>query len=308
MSAGHIALVTNARPTPYVDTDLPFLVAGLTASGFHPRIVVWGDPEITWADFELVIIRSPWDYPDAPDAFLTWLAKVASVTQVLNAPELIRWNIDKAYLRDLAAVSDVPLVPTVFCTTTDEVHAAIAGLDAERVVVKPSVSAGSQDTGLFDRSDAAAARLAEHILAIGKTVMVQPAIPSVQEHGERALVYLNGRFSHAVSKGPLLAVGGGLRGGEYVEEIAAITPTAAERLVGDQLIDGVQRVLRGRGLSEFDALPLYARIDLVNDEASEPLVLEAELFEPALFLNTETDAVSHFVDAISDRISSLPSR
>jgi hypothetical protein len=308
MIPGHIALVTNALPTPYEDTDLPFLIAGLTASGFSPRIVVWGDPNVVWADFELVITRSPWDYPDAPEAFLDWLARVEVTTNVLNAPELIRWNIDKAYLRDLAAVSDVPLVPTTFCSTVDEVRAALAGLNVDRVVVKPSVSAGSQNTGLFDRSDGAALRLAEHILAIGKIVMVQPAIPSVQERGERALVYFNGHFSHAISKGPLLAVGGGLRGGEYVEEIASVTPTSSERQVGDQLIDGVQRVLRSRGLGEFDALPLYARIDVVHDDVAGPLVLEAELFEPSLFIDTETDAVGHFVAAVSDRISSLRSR
>jgi hypothetical protein len=307
MIPGHIALVTNALPTPYEDTDLPFLVAGLTTSGFSPRIVVWGDPDVIWVDFELIIIRSPWDYPDVPDAFLDWLARVEATTNVLNAPELIRWNIDKAYLRDLAAVSDVPLVPTTFCTTVNEVHTALAGVHADRVVVKPSVSAGSQNTGLFDRSDGAALQLAEHILAIGKIVMVQPAIPSVQERGERALIYFNGHFSHAISKGPLLAIGGGLRGGAYVEEITAVTPTASERHVGDQLIAGVQRVLSARGLSEFDALPLYARIDVVHDEVAGPLVLEAELFEPSLFIDTQTDAVSHFVAAVSDRISSLRS-
>lgn len=305
MTLGRIALVSNSLPSPYVDTDLPFLMTGLTASGFSPQIVVWNDTDVNWADFELVIIRSPWDYPDAPSAFLIWLAHVESVTRTLNAPELIRWNIDKAYLHDLTAVSSVPVVPTAFCTTLDAVQSAISNSRPGRVVVKPSVSAGSQNTGLFDSADPGALTLAEHILAIGKTVMVQPAIPSVQELGERALIYFNGRFSHAISKGPLLAVGGGLRGGSYVEEIAAVDPTAAERAVGDQLIDAVQRVLLARGLSAFDALPLYARIDVVDDSLAGPLVLEAELFEPSLFIDFDPDAVSRFVDAVSERIDTI---
>ncbi|GGE89175.1 ATP-grasp domain-containing protein [Mycetocola zhadangensis] len=308
MTRGRIALVTNARPAPYVDTDLPFLETGLTASGFAPRIVVWNDPHVDWASFELIVIRSPWDYPDSPSEFLDWLDRAAAVAPVLNAPSLIRWNIDKVHLRELGSVSDVPIVPTTFCLTSNEVRAALSTVSEERVVVKPSVSAGSQNTGLFERNDPAALLLAGHILRIGKTVMVQPAIPSVQHRGERALLYFDGDFSHAISKGPLLAVGGGLRGGTYVEEIAPVTPTPEERAVGDQLIAAVHTVLLARGLSEFDALPLYARVDIVDDPSTGPLVLEAELFEPSLFIDTDPDAVRRFVEAVSRRIETIRSR
>jgi hypothetical protein len=308
MTPGRIALVTNSLPSPYEDADLPFLATGLAASGFDPQIVVWNDNGVDWAGFELIVIRSPWDYPNTPSLFLDWLDLAETVAPVLNAPSLIRWNIDKVHLNDLVAVSDVPIVPTRFCSTMDEVRAAISSHETDRVVVKPSVSAGSQNTGLFDSDDRAALALAEHILAIGKIVMVQPAIPSVQERGERALIYFDGRFSHAISKGPLLAVGGGLRGGSYVERIAAVTPTDDERAVGDQLIGAVRTVLLARGLSEFDALPLYARVDVVDDPSTGPLVLEAELFEPSLFIDSDPDAVRRFVDAVSRRIEAIRRR
>lgn len=297
-----IALVTSSLGGPYVDTDLPFLVNGLTASGFLPRVAVWNDREVDWSGFDLVLIRSPWDYTENPPAFLDWLDRVAAVTHVLNAPGLIRWNIDKVYLRDLAAAAaDLPIVPTAFCTTMDEVRRAVAAHKAKRVVIKPSVSAGSQDTGLFEPGDGGALALAEHILAIGKTAMVQPAIASVQDRGERALLFFDGRFSHAVSKGPLLAVGGGLRGGSYVEDIASVTAAPAERAVGERLIAVAQKLLLARGLPAFDALPLYARIDVVDDGEAGPLVLEAELFEPSLFIDSDPDAVGRFVDAVSRR-------
>jgi hypothetical protein len=182
-----------------------------------------------------VIISSPWDYPVRAAEFLTWLDRVASVVPVLNTPAVIRWNIDKVYLRDIAAVS---------------------GLGSARLVVKPSVSAGSQNTGLFDSGDAAAIELAAHILDIGKTVMVQPAIEGVQERGEHALLYFDGRFSHATSKGPLLAVGGGLLGGAYAETIESIDAHPAERAIGDALISAATRMLVRQGLSDLDALPL----------------------------------------------------
>jgi hypothetical protein len=300
----HVALVSHGiSDSAYVDDDLPLLVEGLTAVGLPARVMLWTDTSVDWATFGLVIIRSPWDYPDRAPEFLAWLDRVASVVPVLNTPSLIRWNIDKTYLREIAAVSDVPLVPTTFCTDMSEVDGAFRALDASFVIVKPSVSAGTRDTGLFTAGDQAARELARHILDIGKTVMVQPAIEGVQEHGEHALLYFNGRFSHAISKGPLLAVGGGLLGGTYVETIQSIDPTPVEHAIGDALIGAARAVLSRRGLSESDALPLYARIDIVDDPVHGPLVLEAELFEPSLFLGSSPDAVGNFVRAVEERLA-----
>lgn len=300
----HIALVTHGITDPaFRDDDLPLLVDGFAAAGLDARLVLWTDPSVRWQDFDLVLVRSPWDYPWNTTEFLDWLRHVASVSRVLNAPDLIRWNFDKVYLRDIAAVSDVPIVPTAFCTTIDEVAAACAALDSARIVIKPSVSAGSQNTGLFDAGDTAALDLAAHILDIGKVVMVQPAIEGVQERGEHALLYFNGRFSHAISKGPLLAVGGGLMGGRYVETIAAVDAPPAERAVCDALIAAIRTVLTERGLPESDAVPLWARIDVVDDPQHGPLVLEAELFEPSLFVAFDPDAVGNVVAAVRERLA-----
>ncbi|WP_411720935.1 ATP-grasp domain-containing protein [Mycetocola sp.] len=302
-----IALVSHGLTDPALrDDDLPLLVDGLTQAGLPAQVALWTDPSVRWEDFGLVVLRSPWDYPDAAPEFLAWLDRVASVVRVLNAPALVRWNIDKTYLREIAAASTVPLVPTTFCTTLGEVVTALAVLRPGRVVIKPSVSAGSQNTGLFEAGDPSVLLLARQILALGKVVMVQPAIDGVQERGERALLYFNGRFSHAISKGPLLAVGGGLLGGTYVETIHSINAEPAERAVGDALIAAAVTVLLGRGLSESDAVPLYARIDIVDDPVLGPLVLEAELFEPSLFLGSAPDAVGNFVAAVRERLAPEP--
>lgn len=102
---------------------------------------------------DLVVIKSPWDYTRRVAEFVAWLDAVEGQTCVLNPPEMIRWNLDKRYLADLAE-GGVAVCSTVYCRTVDEVRAAVAVRG--RVVVKPTVSALSAHTGLFEPDDLAA--------------------------------------------------------------------------------------------------------------------------------------------------------
>ena len=63
--------------------------------------------------------------------------------------------------------------------------------------------------------------------------MAQPYLDAVEgERGETALVFLEGRLSHACRKGPMLVPGLAVVGGLFVEEdIRPATPTAAELAV-----------------------------------------------------------------------------
>ena len=66
----------------------------------------WDDPATEDAD--LVILRATWDYAERRDEFLAWTRRVRNL---LNAPDVVAWNSDKRYLRDLAAAG-VPVVPS----------------------------------------------------------------------------------------------------------------------------------------------------------------------------------------------------
>ena len=175
-------LTTDTADLAEIDRDTPVLVRGLAEAGFRVEAPVWHDPAVDWAAFDLLVVRSPWDYPERYAEFTGWLARAAGRTRILNAPDLIRWNIDKRYLDDFRDL-DVPVVPYAFCDTPAAAEAAIGELAHGRVIVKPTVSAASRDTGLFQPDDPRARELAARIIAAGKTAMVQPAVEEVISHG-----------------------------------------------------------------------------------------------------------------------------
>ena len=276
------------------DHDTPRLADALRRDGHQVDAPIWHDDAVDWAKYELLVIRTPWDYSERHAEFMAWLDRASARTRILNAPDLIRWNIDKRYLVDLQECG-VPAIATMFCDDVAEAEKAIAQVVGSRLVVKPSVSAGSRDTGLFAPGDPGALALAEHIIANGKTAMVQPAAESVIEAGENALFFFNGRYSHAFHKGPILAPGGGYRGGVYRPEITRANPSLAEVALGEQVIAAIDRIAA--------ELPLYARIDIAATEGENPQLLEAELFEPALFIDVVPEAVPNFVAAVAARLS-----
>ena len=273
------------------DLDTEPLTAALHQKGYEADAPVWHDESVDWAAYDLLIIRTPWDYPERYAEFMAWLDRAAGLTRILNAPELIRWNIDKRYLADFPALG-VDVIPTTFCDTVAEAAAAIDALTTGRLVVKPSVSASSRDTGLFAPGDIKAIALAERIIAAGKTAMIQPAAESVIEGGENALFYFNGRFAYAVHKGPILATGGGYLNVGNKSEISRTEASRSEIDLGDRVLTGIAQLFAGEA-----GRPLYARVDIAVEG-----VLEVEVFEPAYSVGVAPEAVGAFVSAVGERL------
>ncbi|TDP77995.1 hypothetical protein DEU31_2347 [Brachybacterium sp. AG952] len=282
---------TSADP----DRDCAPLVAALRDRGVEAASLDWHDASIDWASWDLAVLRSPWDYAQHPAEFAAWLELAGTQTHVLNEPELVRWNMDKHYLLELEAAG-IPVIPTTYHRTLDPVRDALAApTQAAHVVVKPAVGAGSQRTGLFAREDPAALALARQILDAGGTVMVQPEVPELSEGLEKAVYTLDGRFTHAVAKGALLARGGGLRGGQYQENPQLVEASADEQAFAERVLAAVAEVT---GLGT----PLYGRIDLVDSAEHGRVLIEAELFEPTYNLHLAPEVTELFVDAILGRV------
>ena len=279
-----VALAT-CRDHPAGDEDGPLLLAACAAVGLDVDWRVWDDAAVHWRSYDLVVIRSTWDYVPRRDDFVAW---AQSQPRLANPADVVRWNTDKTYLRDLTAAG-VPVVPTRHLDPGDRPDWPVGWAE---VVVKPAVSAGSQDTARYgpDEADRAHAHAAE-LLAAGRRVLVQPYLAAVDEVGETAVVQVGGAYSHAVGKAALLEPGGAavidaLWRPERLEERE---PSAAERAVAEQALaavpGGPERLL-------------YARVDLLPGPAGEPLVIEVELTEPSLFLTAAPAAADRFAAAI----------
>jgi hypothetical protein len=282
-------LLASCAQAAGLDEDEPLLVAALGELGLTAVAADWADPAVDWAAADAVVVRSTWDYARRRDAFLRWAREVAAATRLFNPAAVLEHNTDKRYLRELAAAG-LPVVPTAWAAAPGEVAAALDRWPGD-VVVKPVVSAGARDTARFATAERDAARAhAAAVLAGGRAVMVQPYLHRLDAEGETGLVYLDGRYSHAFGKGPLLAAGP-LGPGLFAEErITAREPTPAQRAVGDA-------VLAALG----EPPPLYARVDLVPGEDG-PQLLELELTEPSLFLAAAPGAARRVARAIADRI------
>ena len=293
-------LTTDAAFLVSHDGDTAALLKGLAGAGFQVSAPVWHDPSVDWAAFDLLIIRSPWDYPERYAEFTAWLDRAAGRTRILNAPDLIRWNIDKRYLDDFRAL-EVPCVPYTFCTTLAEAETAIARYAHGRIVVKPTVSAASRDTGLFQPDDPNALDLVKRIIGAGKTAMVQPAVEDVIANGENALFFFNGEFAYACHKGPILRPGGAYIGGTYTEVITRAQPSGAEIELGRRAVAAIGDIAAGKGFAAEAGQPLYARVDIATPQGEVPQIIEVELFEPSYFIDVAPEATDHFVAAVRQR-------
>ncbi len=299
-----IALIT-ADAARARDEDLDPLLAACHGAGLDAEVVSWNTPGIDMSRYALAVLRSPWDYADRLPEFLAWCAQCAGQTTLLNPLEVIRWNIDKHYLADLADAG-VPCVPSRFTEPGGDAETAVAVFlrhyaDAAEFVAKPAVGAGSRGARRFARTDlAAAVTHVEALLHSGRSVLLQPYLGRVDRRGETALVFFDGQYSHAIRKGPLLPLGSAATDQLFAPEaISAREPTTAERDLGETVVAAVH--------ARFpDIAPLaYARVDLLLDDHDLPCVLELELVEPSLFFAHGPRSADRFAQTLAARSARL---
>ena len=271
-----IALATAAE-FQALDEDGPVLVEALSRVGAEAEPAVWTDEDVDWTAYDLVVIRSTWDYAPRRDEFVAWARRVEEGSRLANPADVIEWNTDKTYLRTLGAAG-LPVVPTDWLVPGDVFAPPVQG----HYVVKPTVSAGSKDTNRYiaGEHDALATAHASALLAAGREVMVQPYLHEVDTAGETALLFFGGELSHTVRKGPLLTPAMAPVSGAYLlEQMSIREASAAEVEVAESVLDALATLAPA---ARADLL--YARVDLVPGPDGSPVLLELELAEPSMFL------------------------
>jgi len=280
-----VALV-SCRVLPEPDPDQQPLSAALAAAGVAAAVRAWDDPDVDWSAARLTILRSAWNYPLDRDGFLDWAERVDRVSQLWNGLGVVRWNSHKRYLLDLER-RGVPVTPTVLLP-----RGSVASLDTilerqgwREAVVKPAVSAASFGTLRVGAAEREAGEAHLQRLLAERDALVQLYLPSVEGHGERALVWIDGELTHAVRKNP-----------RWEGEDEAVSASAVP-------ISYPEADLARRALSAVEGPLLYARVDVAPGPRGHPVVMELELVEPSLFLLQSPAALDRFVRAIRSRVS-----
>lgn len=283
----HVALVSADAALP-LDEDMPPLVAAFRRLGVRVSTPSWDAADVDWSRFDLALLRSTWDYVERLEEFLAWARACGDQTRLFNPATVVAWNTDKHYLAELHTAG-VAVVPTLFVEPGTDAAGALqsfltgarpltagAACEFDQFVVKPAVGAGSRDAARYRRGeqDRAGAHLHRLVELERRSAMLQPYLSTVDTEGETALMYLGGKPSHAIRKGPLLRLDDGLVAGLFApEDIRRREPRQDELALATSALAALPF-----------GLPLYARVDMVRDGSGAPVVLEVELTEPSLFL------------------------
>jgi len=251
--------------------------------------VDWARADTDWTMFRCAVFRTVWDYFDRVEEFSDWLSAVAPRTNLLNSLELVRWNIDKHYLAELAKLG-IPTVPSIYieCESTIILDELLNESGWKEVVVKPCISGGARHTYRVDRNNAIHVQRQVQPLIESKAMLLQPFLPNIMHEGEDSLMLFGGKYSHAIRK---IAKSGDFRvqddHGGRVES----------RVPSHEQIE-----LAERALSACRTTPVYARVDMVRGD-DEWLIMELELIEPELWLRYHPPAANSFAAEIAKQIA-----
>jgi hypothetical protein len=258
---------------PEPDIDEAIVIDAFERRGHETHLVAWDEPTIDWSDFDGVIVRSTWNYPDYSDQFAEWVGRVSEATTLLNPGEIMLANMNKSYLVELAE-RGVKIVPTKWINTSEAKD--LAELLTSKSVVKPAIGAGSMDTQFFEVNELNDAIAWLTSMGPNRMFMVQPFFESVNTVGEQSIIFFGSEPSHRVVKHARFAgqeerVDGPLEVGEF---------EALAREVIEPIKDDI----------------LYARVDLMMDNEGVWRLSELELIEPSLFFNLKPEALDLLID------------
>lgn len=266
------------------------LMDGLKALGLRVGRVAWSNPDFDWSRTRCAVFRSTWDYFHRFPEFSSWMNRLAPRIRLVNSPGLVRWNVDKHYLADLAKAG-VRIPPTHYLEpgSTVSLTDAIAATGWKEVILKPAISGAARHTYRLTPRDAEAHEAQFRELLRGESLMLQPFLESVLTEGELSLMVIGGRFTHAVRK---VAKPGDFRvQDDHGGSVQAHAANPEEIAFAE------------RAVAACPEPPVYARVDVVRDASGALSLMELELVEPELFFRLHPPAAESLAQALANRLS-----
>ena len=262
------------------------LVEALTSRGVKVDAYPWTSPGVCWENYDLILIRTPWDYQTRPEEFIKWI-KEKKHLHLCHSAEILLWNIDKIYLQHFRKFG-IPMPDTQFVKRTEidppNLKLLMEGNSQMKpVVIKPQISANSMQTfKISNLLEAESFQTDFEKLLSQKDLMIQEFIADIETVGEWSLIYFDGKYSHGIHKRPLE--------GDFrilPEEGAPCIP----KVPNEQIVEFCTKVMN---LVPFSTT--YGRIDIIERGPSDFILMEAEFVEPGLFLTV--DSADEFAETI----------
>ncbi|MBK6620530.1 MAG: hypothetical protein IPG32_06520 [Saprospirales bacterium] len=257
----------------------------LERRGLRVRRVDWARKDFDWSSSRMAMFRTTWNYFNRFAEFTEWLERVERQTRLLNAPELIRWNIDKHYLRDLEQ-RGIHIVPTRFVEIGEEI--TLGNLRAESgwdyAVLKPAVSGAARHTYRLHPDNFSEHEEVFRQLLASEAMLYQPFQENIAREGEKSLMVMGGQYTHAVLK---KAKTGDFRvQDDFGGTVQPYQPTAEEIAFAEKVF------------AVCDPMPLYGRVDFVTDNEGQLAVVELEIIEPELWFRHHPPAAEVLADVL----------
>lgn len=263
----------------------------LNKLGWKAQQVSWKSKDIDWNDYDSVIVRSTWDYQDEPEKFLKVLEQINdSKAVLLNDIEVMKWNMNKNYLFDLAK-KGVSIPPTLLLDEYDynKISKSFNEFQCDEIVIKPLISASAFNTfrirknNLNDYNDNLQSTFRN------RSFLIQPFLTSIIDEGEYSLFYFGGKYSHTILKTPktedfrVQEEHGGI--------LKLVEPEKQMKSVAENSLKFIPKLL-------------YARIDLARTEKDNFVLMELELIEPSLYFNMAPESAAFFAQVFHERMIS----
>jgi glutathione synthase/RimK-type ligase-like ATP-grasp enzyme len=252
----------------------------LRSAGAEVEPVEWTDTHDLSA-FDLILPLVAWGYHLDYARWLDFLERAEhDRLPLLNPPEILRWNGDKAYLAELgdAGIPTVPTLAVESCCDAD-LEEARHRFGNEWLVIKPPVSASAMGAHLLGPNDEISPESRR------RPMIIQPLIEEIARSGEFSLMLFDGEFSHAVVKRP--------RSGDFrVQEYHGGLTHPCEAPPAGAI------ELAKKALAAAPVAAVYARVDIVPDDEGTLRIMELELIEPSLFLDHAPDGGAAFTRSI----------
>ena len=275
--------------TPYIQNILleqELLKSSLEAQGLKVNVTFWDNPSYKWQETKSVLFRTVWDYFERFDEFWEWLEQVKTKTRLINSYELIKWNIDKHYLRDLKN-NGIQVVPTYFADRGNNISLQeIANLnDWKHIVIKPAISASAFNTYKITNDEIEQKEQLFHELLQTHDMLVQPFFPTISELGEASLMVFGGKFTHAILK---KAKAGDFRvQDDFGGTVHDYNPTQEEIKFAEKVFQSCT------------SLPIYGRVDIVWDSNKHIYLSELEIIEPELWIRNRPESANKIAEAVN---------